>query len=177
VLVSVGSWDFGHMNLNTSGYGIVSALLVTGLGFSCLFVPLTTVSLVNIERPQLTDATGLSSLVRQVGGSIGLTVWAVLLTRFSVTARSGLTHSITVLRPELLGRLGAVQDQVAAAGAGVTGRPMLALLDRFLTGQSTVVAYDRVFLLQAVSFLGVLPFVLLLRRGHGGGGEVHAMGE
>ena len=40
--------------------------------FALLFVPLTTVALSKIERHLMADAAGLNSLMRQIGGSLGL---------------------------------------------------------------------------------------------------------
>ena len=69
---------------------MVAAIVIQGFGFACLFVPLTTVALAGIPRYRLTDATGLNSLLRQIGGSLGLAAFATLLPHFIAAARTGL---------------------------------------------------------------------------------------
>src|SRR5204862_510108 len=79
---AVSTWQMSHYTLATSPSGVVWALLVQGLGFSFLFVPLTTVALASVPRQRMADATGLNSLMRQLGGSIGLATFATLMTRY-----------------------------------------------------------------------------------------------
>ena len=64
--------------LDTSARSVVGAIVLQGFGFASLFVPLTTVALAHIPRYRLTDATGLNSLLRQIGGSLGLAAFATL---------------------------------------------------------------------------------------------------
>ena len=65
---------------------MVVPLVITGFAFACLFVPLTTAALSNTPRHQMADAAGLNSFVRQIGGSVGLTIFATLFTDFVVAA-------------------------------------------------------------------------------------------
>ena len=90
ILFSIGSYMLGSITLESSLMDIVPSMMVTGVGFSCLFVPLTTVALSKIPRHKLSDAAGLNSFFRQIGGSIGLTISATLLTRFATQAKAGL---------------------------------------------------------------------------------------
>ncbi|HEY8080281.1 MAG TPA: DHA2 family efflux MFS transporter permease subunit, partial [Labilithrix sp.] len=72
----LGSWLLSHVTLESSSGDIVIPLVITGFGFACLFIPLTTVALSHTPRAQLADAAGLNSFVRQIGGSVGLTIFA-----------------------------------------------------------------------------------------------------
>src|SRR6266849_5910636 len=87
VMFAYTAWLMGHYTLQTSQRDIVNVLIIQGIAFSCLFIPLTTVALSTIPRHRLPDATGLNSLLRQTGGSVGLAVFATLLTRFALKAR------------------------------------------------------------------------------------------
>ena len=68
--IAAGSLGQSRLTLQSTERDVVSALAIQGIGFACLFVPLTTVALANIPRHQLSDATGLNSLLRQIGGEI-----------------------------------------------------------------------------------------------------------
>ena len=72
--IAWGAYGMSHFTPQTSQAGIILALTTQGVGFSCLFVPLSTVALSAIPRHKMADATGLNSLFRQVGGSIGLAI-------------------------------------------------------------------------------------------------------
>jgi hypothetical protein len=69
---SISAYMMSHYTLSTSSSDIVAVLVIQGVAFACLFIPLTTVALAKVPRNRLADATGLNSLIRQIGGSLGL---------------------------------------------------------------------------------------------------------
>jgi DHA2 family multidrug resistance protein len=146
-LFMIGSWQLGHVTALTSTGELVVPLALTGAGLACLFVPLATASLAAIPRPLLADATGLNNFLRQIAGSIGLTVFATLFTRYAATARAGLADQVSALRPELKVSAGAAAARIAREG--------------------TVIGFERTFLLQAVLFLFLLPLLYFLRTPRG----------
>jgi DHA2 family multidrug resistance protein len=151
--------------------------MLQGFGFASLFVPLTTVALAGIPRYRLTDATGLNSLLRQIGGSLGLAAFATLLPRFVGQARTGLAAHAAASSPELAARLGALQSGLTARGLDATAAHAgaLRILDGMLAQQSSVLAFERMFLFAGIAFLFVIPLALLLRKPPGPGktAELH----
>jgi DHA2 family multidrug resistance protein len=147
LLFVVGSWQLGRVTALTSTSDLVVPLALTGAGLACLFVPLATAALANIPRALLADATGLNNFLRQIAGSVGLTIFATLFTRYAASARAGLADQVSALRPELHTNLGAAATAVAREGA--------------------VIGFDRTFLLQALLFLFLLPLLYFLRTPRG----------
>ncbi len=115
ILFVISAFQMSHYTLETSSAGIVSALLIQGVAFACLFVPLTTVALSTIPRNKIADATGSNSLVRQIGGSVGVAIFATLQTRAVVAARHGLVAHLYPGRPEVIQRLASTQADVRRA--------------------------------------------------------------
>ena len=164
-LFAVGSWQLSHITLATSTAQLIPALAITGVAFACLFVPLTTAALGHVARHELADAAGLNAFIRQVGGSIGLAVFATLFTRYGFEARAALSWEVSPLRPEVAAAFGAAKAQVVAAGvdptlAGTVATKMLAGRTAL---QGTVIGFEKLFLLQGVAFLCVMPLLLFLR--------------
>jgi DHA2 family multidrug resistance protein len=165
VLTALGCWMQADINLSTSTDDLLWPLAVTGIGFAFLFVPLTTAALSNIARHELAGAAGVNSFVRQVGGSIGLLIFANLFTTYSRDAATGLAQNLSVLRPE-------VAAEVIATRAGLLARGMPADLAQAMTQktiagralmQGTVIGFDKTFILQALAFVIVIPLLLFLR--------------
>jgi DHA2 family multidrug resistance protein len=165
LLFAVGSWQLSHITLATSSSEMVLPLVVTGAAFACLFVPLTTAALSKIARHEMADAAGLNSFIRQVGGSVGLTIFATVFTNYSTEARAALASHVTLLRPEvgeMIARIKGVLvmqgmdplSATAVAGKALYGRVAI---------QGTVLGFDRVFLMQGILFLCVLPLLFFLR--------------
>lgn len=165
VLFAVGAYQMSHFTLATSEADVISTLIVQGVGFSCLFVPLTTVALANVERHKLTDATGLNSLLRQVGGSVGVAVFATLLTRYATTARVAIAAHAEIGRPEVAARLAAIKSAFLAKGFDPVAAEQASTqaLGGTVAQQSFLLAFDKMFLLAGILFLGILPLLLFLK--------------
>jgi DHA2 family multidrug resistance protein len=165
VLFSIGSWQLSKITIDTSSYEMILPLVVTGAAFACLFVPLTTAALSKIERHFMADAAGLNSFVRQVGGSVGLTVFATLFTNYATEARAALASHITMLRPEVVAKFAQLKAGFIAHGYDTFSAQAAAgrAIGGALYQQATVLSFDRVFILQGILFLGVIPLLFLVR--------------
>jgi DHA2 family multidrug resistance protein len=171
----IGSYGLSHITLVSSTTDIILPMVVTGFGFAFLFIPLTTVALDNIPRAQVADAAGLNSFVRQVGGSVGLTIFATLLTNFGKAATVSVGAHVTMLRSEVTQQLAGARMLFESRGMDPLGAQAAAI--RAMAGrvglQATVIAFERVFLLQGIVFLGVLPLLFFLRRAHAAAPSTH----
>jgi len=165
MLFAVGAYQMSQFTLETSTWDVVASLIVQGLGFSCLFVPLTTVSLSTIERHKLTDATGLNSLFRQVGGSIGLAVFATMLTRHAVTAKASIAANITPTNPIVIARMDGLQAFLMSQGYDATSAKTgaMEMLGGMIARQAMLLSFEKMFLMAGMLFLGVLPLLFLLK--------------
>jgi MFS transporter, DHA2 family, multidrug resistance protein len=164
-LFAVGALQMSRFTLQTGTWQIFTSLVIQGVAFSCLFVPLTTVALSTVPRHKLADATGLNSLFRQMGGAVGLAVFATLLSRNAVTARVGVMSDVSLTRPEVAAWLSAAQAALAARGSDpVTAKQgAIAILDGLSRQQSLLLSFEKLFLLAGILFLCTLPLLLLLK--------------
>ncbi len=165
VFFFIGSVQMSHFTLDMSSRDIVAAILIQGVGFSCLFVPLTAVALSNIPRAKLSDATGLNSLIRQIGGSVGLAIFATLLDRYSIVARNSVAAHVTHLRPEVVTRMNSMQMLFQSRGFSPDAAQTMALQSMAgqVAQQASVISFDKVFLLCGISFLAILPLLVFLK--------------
>lgn len=162
----LGCWQMSHFTLEITSASIVSAIILQGIGFSFLFVPLTTVALSSIPRANISDATGLNSLLRQIGGSVGLAVFVTFLERYTREGRFSLSAHLARVRPEVTERLAMMAGGFSGRG-GEGGAPhemALLALDNLMTRQATLLAFDRLFLLSGILFLAILPLLIFLKQ-------------
>jgi DHA2 family multidrug resistance protein len=165
LLFSFSSWQLSHLTLDSGRAEIMLPLLIQGVGFACLFVPLTTVALQNVPRHRLADATGLNSLIRQIGGAVGLAIFATLLGNYGVVARGGVAAHVAATRPEVWHRLQSVQGGLMARGMDAVSAKSAAIasLAGAVYRESMVLSFERLFLLAGGLFLLVLPPLLWMR--------------
>jgi DHA2 family multidrug resistance protein len=72
---------FGSVTLGISPTTLFLPILITGFGLSFVFVPISTAAYGTLKNEQIGNASGLFNLMRNVGGSIGISIATTLLTR------------------------------------------------------------------------------------------------
>ena len=154
-----------HYTLDTSSKDVVLVLELQGVAFACLFIPLTTVALSRIPRQQLADAAGLNSLLRQIGGSLGLAVFASLIPRFGKYGTAALASHVTADRLEVTERFGSLTTAFQARGLDPSTAKLAAgrVIGGIVGQQAMVITFDRLFLLSGLLFLAVLPLLYFLK--------------
>lgn len=165
-LFVVSAWMMSHYTLDTAASGVVAALMVQGVAFSFLMVPLNTVALAAIPRHQITDATGLNSLVRQIGGALGLAIFTTLLSRYAVEATAAVRMHLQTTDPDVFARMLQMQGGMVARGMDAVTAQAAAM--RSMAGlvfrQGYVMAFERLFLLAGCMFALVAPLAFFLRQ-------------
>ncbi len=166
VLCALGCLMLGKVTLQTTAGGILLPLAVQGAGFGFLMVPLLTVAVTNVPRARATEGTGLNSLIRQIGASVGLAAFATLLSRYQVQARHALIAHIAPENPLVSERLARLQaGLVSRGGFDVTTakQASVAALNLQVEQQAAVLAFEKIFLLLALLFVAVLPLLVFLK--------------
>ena len=170
---SFSFWDLAHLTTDVGIWDILLPQVWQGIGFSLLFVALSTAALATIPRAKMTAAAGLYNVVRQVMGSVGIAVAATELVRGQSRYHAMLAEHVSSYGEVTREWMQGATAGMMRAGADVvtaTGRA-LRLLDVRVLRQATVLSYNHVLLLVAALFLVSLPLVLLIR---GGRGDAHA---
>ena len=165
LFIAWGAYDMSHFTLESGQRDVIWAIVTQGVGFSCLFVPLSTVALTAIPRHKMADATGLNSLFRQVGGSIGLAIGATLLTRYGAQARSALVAHVTPTNAAAAARLQQMTAGFIRRGMDPMAARDMALraIDGIVSQQQTLLSFERVFIMAGIAFLVVLPLLFFLK--------------
>jgi DHA2 family multidrug resistance protein len=169
LLFAYTAWLMGHYTLSTSTADVIQVLLIQGVAFSCLWIPLTTMALSTIPRHRLSDATGLNSLLRQTGGSVGLAVFATLLSRFATSARGDMLSHFSPSSPAMAARLAGIQRMLQARGLDVIAAHQAAaqMIDGQLRRQAMMLSFEKLFYLSGILFLCVVPLVFFLKMPKG----------
>jgi len=154
-------------NLNTGELQILVPQVLQGVGFSLMFVSLSTASLSQMPRPLMQSATGLYNLVRQLGGSLGTAIVITLVDHKMVTASANLVKYASVYNPSFMQWWKLLQAGFVARGSDPTTAHLqaLAILQAWIGQQAAVVAYDYAFAMIGIVFFACLPLVLFMRRG------------
>jgi DHA2 family multidrug resistance protein len=74
---------FGFLNLQIASINIMIPNYIMGLGMGLSMVPIINLSLETLSNIQMTNATGLQNLLKNIGSAVGTSLVATMLTRFA----------------------------------------------------------------------------------------------
>lgn len=95
IIVGISLWQFAGINLDISVWSIVWPSILTGVGLSMIFVPLSTVTMGTLSQEQMGNGSGIFNLMRNVGGSVGISMVTNMLARQSQVHQSNLVSRLT----------------------------------------------------------------------------------
>lgn len=177
VLFAVAMVRLSRITGESGGSDFFVSLIFRGIGLGMMFVPLTTVTLAELDVRELAQGTGLYNFFRQLGGSLGIAAIATMLSHYTAQYRAILAEHIAVGNPTTMNRVEMLTRAMIARGADAfTARARaLEILDRQLMGQASVIAYSRIYVLSAALILALIPLLLLVRHTRGAAGAQHIM--
>jgi hypothetical protein len=92
-----------------------------GFAIPSIFVPMTTFSVVTVPKKAMGDATGITSLVRNLGGSVGISLITTFVTRGTQAHQALMVSHLTPHSRFYLERLNKMQVILAPRNGPVTG--------------------------------------------------------
>ena len=81
LLMAISFYMNYYLSLETDKGYVMLSLYLRGLGMGLLFTPLLTLALVNIRNKDMAQASSITNIVRQMGGSFGVAIFSHLLTQ------------------------------------------------------------------------------------------------
>ena len=178
LIFATAAWQLSLITGESGRGDFFWPLILRGVGLGLMFVPLTTITLAELDSSELAQGTGLYNFFRQLGGSFGIAGIATLLSRFTAQYHAVLSEHITPLDATSVSRLQSLTRGMMTQGADAwTARARAyRLLEAQVMGQASVIAYSRVYLLSALIILAIIPMLVLVRKTRGAGGS-HAVME
>ncbi len=158
---------FSEINLGISQWTLLWAVILSGFGSGCVFVPLSTTSMARLPNEQIGNASGLYNLLRNIGGSIGISMINTLLARHQQVHRADLVHNINPNNPlvqQQLSGIGGYLQTAPAPALRTSSERALGVLDQTLSQQASLLSYVDDFRYLALVCVICIPFVFLLKK-------------
>ena len=87
---------FGNITLDISPTTLFWPIVITGVALAFVFVPISTMAYGTLRNDQIGNASGLFNLMRNVGGSIGISIAQTLLVRRAALHQNEITNSVPI---------------------------------------------------------------------------------
>jgi DHA2 family multidrug resistance protein len=154
MLTAFSLWQMTHITLQMDSSLIVWSGFIQGLGIGFTFVPLSAAAFATLAPRLRNEGTPIFSLLRNIGGAVGISIVQALLTRGAAQNHAQLASLVGPGNAGLAG-LPSVMNPDTAAG--------LAALNMEVTRQASLLAYINDFwIMMAVTVLAI-PLLMLIR--------------
>jgi len=165
VCFSASTLMFGKLNLDASMANIVWPNVLSGLSMGLIMVPLMAISVGTLPKDKIGNASGIFNLMRNLGGSIGISISSTYLVRMTQIHQSNLASHMTPYNPVFQQRLASMSAGLSRYGGGPMARTRAyGVLYGILQQQSNVKAYMDMFCWTALIIALCLPLAWLLKK-------------
>ena len=156
LLLTAGTlYEMTGFTLDTTPYTIIVISVLQGVGLGLLFVPITAVAFSTLPIHLRTGGTSMTTLLRNIGSSVGISMMIANLTNKTTLMHARLGESVTPFNQALQ-----MPDVASTLNLNTdTGR---AIMDQIVTQQAAVIAYANDFKLLMVLCLLSIPLVALV---------------
>ncbi len=158
---------FADINLGISQWTLLWAIIISGFGSGCVFVPLSATAMARLPNEQIGNASGLYNLLRNIGGGIGISMINTMLARHQQVHRDYLVQNITPNNPlfqqQLHGITGALQQSPTAA-LQLQSQRALGVVNQLVEQQASLMSFVDDFRYLAIVCFFCVPLVFFLKK-------------
>jgi MFS transporter, DHA2 family, multidrug resistance protein len=156
LMTVVSLWQMTGFSLQMGMAPVITSGMLQGFGLGFTFVPLNTLALSDLPRHILTQGTALRSLMRNLGGSIGISVFETSLLQNTQIVHARLVEHLRPDNP-------LAHAPFLAAPFSLTNPSGIAALNAEVTRQAAMVAYIDVYTFMMIIVIVTIPLLLVVR--------------
>lgn len=165
VLVIISLIPMGFVSPDATGDHFFWPFIVRNIGVAFIAPNMIGIAVGTLRGKDLAQATGLSTMTRQLGGAIGVAIISIYTSRSDAFVRHHLAGNITEFSLATQERISAFVQTFKGIGYADDQAMQAAykLLEAILVKQQTLISYNHAFLSFAFLFLICIPVILLIR--------------
>ncbi len=165
LLLAYSSYKLSGLNLQISIINIATPNILMGLAMGLIFVPLATLTMAGLPNEQMGNATGIFNLMRNIGGSFGISIVTTMLARRAQEHQTYISAHINPYNPVFERYFTALKALFAShADSAHAGHTALVSIYGLAVQQATLLAYMDDFRFLAFCSLLCVPAALALKR-------------
>ena len=173
ILVALGllclgsaSLTFGFLNLQISSINIMIPNYFMGMGMGLAMIPIIALSVETLKNEQMTNASGLQNLLKNIGAAIGTSLVATMLTRYAQVHQHMMVGKLSELNPVFVTKAQALAGSFSQlTEASVAQYMAYTTLYKQLLQQASLWAFMDAFRVFGLLCFAVIPLLLLIKAG------------
>ncbi len=152
VFALVGYWS-ANFTPDIDYWSVALSRLFMGIGISCFFLPLVTISLSGLPAEKIAAASGLTNFMRNLGASFGTAITVWLWNSQAAAYHARLMENIQTYNPQATDYLNRLHQ------LGLPDDVAYAYLERMINTQSYTLATDRILTISATLMLSLITLI------------------
>ena len=146
------------------------------IGLPFLFIPISTLAYEGIPRHKSNQVAGMNNFMRNLGGSIGISLLSTFLERFAQQHQVILSAHATAGNPQFTQRITGLTQVFTSQGVPQNAAQAKAysMMGQLISGQATVLAYVDIITISALVFFCLAPVAFIMKRPSRGAAPVAA---
>ena len=174
-LMGTSCMMFGGSNLQISMINIIVPNYIFGFGMGLCMIAMTTISVATLKNEQMTNATGIQALLKNIGGAIGMSIVATMLTRFSQIHQISMVGYLNPLNPVFKAKVTAMTMALAKySHVSLAQTKANYLMYGELLKQSSLWAFMDAFRICGLICFMIIPILFLMKPSANSTGESDA---
>lgn len=157
ILTGGGNLMMANLNLDVSFWQLTWPGIISGLGMGLFFVPMSTLAFQNIAPEKQDEASGIYSVMRSLGSSVGIAIIGWQLARRTSFHYANLTQQVTPFNP-------AVEHYLLPLGLSPSTEDGASMLANEVMAQASMLAFQDAFILSSLAAFAMLPMVFLIQK-------------
>lgn len=163
-LLGTSSLMFGFLNLQISMINIIIPNFIFGLGMSCCMIAISTISVVTLKSSQMTNAAGIQALLKNIGGAIGMSIVATIISRLGQSHQFDMVGNLNPLNPVFQHKVQVMSSALAKYSAlPVAQQKANYLMYSQLLQQSNLWAFMDAFRIFGLMCFLIIPLLLFVK--------------
>ena len=163
--IATGCMMLGNLNLEISTMSIMFPNFLFGIGLGLAMIPIITLSMATLRNDQMTNASGLQNLLKNIGGAIGTSIVATLISRGAQKHQFMLIQHLSETSSNYIERVQTYTIAFITNYDPLTANYMAkGVINKLLLQQATLCAFIDAFRVFAIAALSIIPLLLLLKN-------------
>lgn len=143
--------------------------ILRGFGIGFMLSPVMSLSLQGLRSLDIPQGAGLSNMIRQLGGAVGIAVMNVILVHKNAANDNYLLQHTNIYNEPFQDRVNLLTQAFGSQGYFIDDARQIAykMTKLMVFKQQSLVSYDNIFWMVALAVLACIPIILLIRNQKG----------
>jgi DHA2 family multidrug resistance protein len=165
-MTSIALYHITHLSLAIDFRTIMLWRMYQMSGLAFIFIPISILSYVGVPPEKSNQISGISNFIRNLGGSVGISMLTTFLARQSQVHQTSLVAHATATNPQFNNMLNGTAANMAKSGSG----PALAMQQAYnqvmglIEQQAALLSYVNAFWMVSIIVACLVPLPFLLKK-------------